>query len=257
MSAAGLVVGPISGFLAARAFGMTAGLGAALLLSLAVACFWLLHEPRVRRENNPALSAWKQLQALFRSGTLWSAAGMLFLVGVAPGFITPLYYYQTDTLKFSSQFIGNLAVVSSGLGMLGALIYGHACRRLSLRPLLIAGILFYAFGALCYLGYRSRESALLIEGVSGLAFALAALPLYDLAARATPAGSESLGYALMMSLWNLAVGLSDLAGSWLFEQFHRQFMTLVWLNAGTTLLALVVVPFLPRVLLKGRDEGAA
>jgi hypothetical protein len=42
------------------------------------------------------------------SGALWCAAGPIFLVNVVPVFNTPLYYYQTDTLKLSQQFIGTL-----------------------------------------------------------------------------------------------------------------------------------------------------
>jgi hypothetical protein len=43
---------------------------------------------------------------LRRVATVWSAAGMLFLVYTVPGFTTPMYYLQTDTLKFSQPFIG-------------------------------------------------------------------------------------------------------------------------------------------------------
>jgi len=181
----------------------------------------------------------------------------LFLVYISPGFGTPLYYYQTDTLKFSQQFIGTLGFISGVLGLLGAVVYGVLCRRLSLRPLLAVGIVCSVISTLSYLFYRSTTAALFIEGGAGLFATLAEVPLMDLAARATPRGSESLGFAVMMSVRNGALALSDIVGSLLIDQYHVSFFRLVWLNAGTTAVVLLVIPFLPRMLMNQRDGEAA
>ena len=179
---------------------------------------------------------------------------MLFLVQISPGFATPLFYYQTNTLRFGREFIGDLAVVSGVLGLAGAVIYGWICPKFSLRTLLAGGIVLGAASTLLYLGYLSWKAAIVIEGAAGFTGTLAQLPLFDLAARATPAGDEAMGYALMMSMWNVGASLSDLFGSWLFEHYRLNFMNLVWLNAGTTALVLVVVPLLPRAIV-GLREG--
>lgn len=178
------------------------------------------------------------------------------LVVMAPGFGTPLFYYQTDVLHFSKGFLGVLSFIGGVFGMLSAGVYVLACRRFSLRPLLAWSILVHAGGTLFYLEYRSPGSALAITALEGLAQTLAVLPLYDLAARATPKGSEALGYALMMSAWNLTAALSNWFGAWLHDHYGLTFLNLVWLNAGTTLLALIVVPFLPALLMSRREgEG--
>jgi len=189
------------------------------------------------------------------SGTLWSAAGLLFLVYIAPGFQTPLYYFQTDTLGLSQEFIGTLGFLSGAFGLVGAFLYGVLCRRVPLRRLLALGIALSALGTLCYLFYRSGTAAALIEGENGLLITLAELALMDLAARATPRGSEGLGFALMMSVRNGALAVSDIFGSWLIERHHVSFFSLVWLNAGTTALVLLAVPFLPRQLIDRRDAA--
>ena len=44
---------------------------------------------------------------------------------------------------------------------------------------------------------------------------------------------------------NFTHALSDLLGAWLYDHLHLTFRDLVWLNAGTTILVLVAVPFLP------------
>jgi BT1 family len=77
-----------------------------------------------------------------------------------------------------------------------------------------------------------------------------------LAARATPRGSEGLGFALMMSVRNGGQALSDIFGSWLIDQRHVSFFHLVWLNAGTTALILIVIPFLPSILIDASDASS-
>ena len=73
-----------------------------------------------------------------------------------------------------------------------------------------------------------------------------------MATRASPRGVEAMGYALMVSAYNISLNLSDVTGSWIWGHLHRHFAPLVAINAGTTLLVLLVVPFLPGVLVSSR-----
>lgn len=173
---------------------------------------------------------------------------------LAPGFGTPLLYYQINVLKFSKVLLGWLAFFNAAFALLAAGLYASACRRIRLRRLLAWSIVIHAVGTLFYLGYRSPASALAITALEGVAQPLALLPLYDLAARATPKGSQALGYALMMSAWNLTSALSNWFGSWLHDFYRLDFMQLVWLNAGTTALVLLIVPLMPTELMN-RCEG--
>jgi predicted MFS family arabinose efflux permease len=251
---ASLVGGPIGGVLASSPFALAMAITAGLHLILVPLYYVGLPEARTAR---PDRRVWKmaraQLGVLAHSKTLLSAAGMICLVAAAPGFGTPLLFHQTDTLHFSKKFIGALVLVSAATGLFGAAFYHMTCRRLNLRGLLTGSILIHALGTLFYLFYHSQVSALWITGLSGITVTLATLPVYDLAARATPRGSEAIGYSLMMSVWNLTNALSDWSGSFLYDRFHLTFLNLVWLNAGTTALALVAVPFLPLALILRRD----
>jgi hypothetical protein len=103
---------------------------------------------------------------------------------------------------------------------------------------------------------------MVIDTSNGFLGVLGILPLFDLAARATPRGSESFGYALLMSVYNIAVfAISNPIGSWLYELpsagWHHNLTRLIWLNTGTSLIALVLVPFLPQVLLTHREGQAS
>src|SRR5436305_2911759 len=93
---------------------------------------------------------------------------------------------------------------------------------------------------------------------AGLLGSIAVLPTYDLAARATPRGSESFGYALLMSVQSLTtLGISDPLGATLYGRFHVPLPSLVWINATSTAAVLLFVPFLPRVLMAPRDRAPA
>lgn len=250
-----LIGGPLGGFLAARAFGYTVATGALISLSVVPFAWWLLREPPVAQQNWQAWTEAKaQLRTLMRSRTLWSAAALMFLVYTMPGFATPLYYFQTDTLKLSQEFIGILILLAGAFGLLGALIYGLLCRRMNLRWMLTASIALGALATLGYLFYHSGTAAAIIESENGLLGTLAPLALMDLAVRATPRGSESLGFSLMMSVTNIGMALSDISGSWLIDHHFATFFNLVWINAGTTALVLLVIPFLPSALLDRPDE---
>ena len=127
-------------------------------------------------------------------------------------------------------------------------MYAVACKRFTLRVLLTITILYTAGSAFTYLGYTSRTAALVIEAVAGLGLALSQMPLHDLASRATPRGCEAMGYSVILSAWNIGLSLSDVVGSRLYGHYHLDFRSLVWINACTTALVLLAIPFLPNRL---------
>lgn len=249
-----IITGPIGGFLAGKAFGLTAGIGAGLLLSLAAVAYVYLPEKPVAQRNEHVWSdAGNQLKLVFASRTLWAAAGLIVLFFFSPGFTTPLLYRQQNMLKFSDQFLGTLTLVDGIALVAGGALYGLICRRFELRTLLMVGIVCYGGSALLYLGYHPNHAgAIEIEILAQFLQGVGVLPLYDLATRATPRGGEGMGYALMMSARNIALFGADWVGSKLLEK-HLAWDALVWLNAGTTLVCLLLVPFLPSVLMRKRE----
>ena len=247
-------VGPCAGYLATRPLILTASLASILPFGLGLAGFLLLRErPVARRNRDIGRNMRAQFHILARSRPLWAAVGAYFLYYFAPGWHTPLFFYQTNTLHLSQQFIGNLGAISGVMGLLGAACYALLCRRVPMRTLLLACITLCIVGTCSYRFYDNPSSVILIEGFVGFVGALAELSLLDLAARATPRGCEGLGYALMLSIHNAATSGGDILGSTLFEQYHLTFKNLIWLNAGTTALVLLLIPFLPRVLMQSRD----
>ena len=253
-SAVSLGNGILGGYLATLAFGWTAGIATGLLLTLAVATVFVLREPPHAAWSRQVLHhAAAQLRTLVRSWTLWAAGIFLALVYITPGFTTPLLYRQTGELGFSTPYIGLMETIEGASGLAGAAVYAIVCRRLTLRRLLVVAIATNALGTLLYLVYGHR-TAPVIHGVSGLVGIWSELALMDLAVRATPRGCESLGFSLMMSARNLALGGSDVFGAWLLASRAWSVPELVWLNAATTAVVLLFVPLLPRAIVDHRDR---
>jgi hypothetical protein len=251
-----LLGGPIGGLLASYAFGWTAAAGALVLFSYVPVVAFLYREPtRARADASVFTAASAQLKAIVRSREMLATTALLFLFYLAPGFQTPLLFYQQDVLKLDARLMGVLQMLGGAGYLVGAAIYAAACRRLPLRLTLVAGIAVSGAGVLIYLGYDSLTAAIAIEASYGAIYMLGSLPLYDLAARATPKGSESFGFGLMMSVRNLALfAISDVVGSRLYSHYHVGFKSLVWINALSTLAVLLFVPFLPKSLLDSRER---
>jgi hypothetical protein len=91
------------------------------------------------------------------------------------------------------------------------------------------------------------------ETFNGFGYTLAELSLMDLAVRATLAGSEGLGFALMMSVRNFALYGTDWLGSKLLDKYHLAFSTLVFSNAATTLITVPLVFLLPLYIVSRKD----
>jgi MFS family permease len=249
-----LVGGPLGGFLATFPLLLTLSLSATLHFALVpIVWFWLKEPQKATLNKELWREAGAQFRGLVKSKVVLAAAGMIFLIAASPGFNTPLFFYQTNTLGLSKQFLGNLTLIGAAFGLLTAAGYHKFCQKGSMRVILYVSILVHALGTLFYHFYHTPGTAIAITALEGVTQTLAVLPVYDLAARGTPRGSEALGYSVMMSVWNLTNSLSDWVGSTLFTQYGFGFTHLIWLNAGTTALVLLVIPFLPRVLLDKTD----
>lgn len=257
-SLAALSAAPLGGWLAGKALGGPAAIGTTLALGMVIIFARFAREPvSEMQERNHARRALRSIGKLLTDRRVWIVSALFICYQIAPGFQTPLFFYQTDTLHFTGNFIGLLGLVSSVASIAGAGFYGVICRKLAFRflfPLCVASGVLITTG---YAGYQSAATALLIEGSNGLFGTMALVALFDLIARNMPTEHEALGYAMVFSIGNLASSISDLIGSTFFDE-GTPFTSLVWLNAGTTGLIVLTVPFIGSLLQSGaRGEGRA
>ncbi|MBV8118414.1 MAG: MFS transporter [Alphaproteobacteria bacterium] len=249
-----VINGPAAGYLASIAFGWTAAACGGIMFLLVPVTIRFLREQKRRLNSREVLdNARAQLVNIASARTMWAAAGLMALFYIAPGFATALFYKQQNELHFSTQTQGFLQLIAGACGILAAVGYGILCRRLNLRKLLVWCMLAATGANLGYLFYSSLGRAQAVEGLNGLGYTLAELALMDLAVRSTPAGSEGLGFSIMISVRNMALFGTDWFGASLLDRYHLSFASLVIANSATTLLAVPLVFLLPRLIVARKD----
>jgi hypothetical protein len=250
-----LVAGPAAGFLGSIAFGWTTVACGGIMFLIVPMAIWFLYEQRKTVPTQELLdSARKQLVKIGKAKTMWAAAGFMALFYCAPGIVTAVFYKQQNDLHLDTQMQGFLQFLSGLFGVLAAVLYGmFACKRFTLRTLLIVCIGMGTLAQLAYIFYFSLPAARIIDSFNGFGYTLAEVVMMDLAVRSTPAGSEALGFSLMMSVRNFTLFGSDWFGSKLLEVYHLNFNTLVISNAAISAIAIPLVLLLPAAILRQRD----
>jgi predicted MFS family arabinose efflux permease len=254
-----IITGPTAGFLGSIAFGWTTMACGGVVFLVVPAAVWFLHERRKRMEAQELLhNAGKQLVKIANAKTMWAAAGFMALFYCAPGLSTAVFYKQQNDLHLNTQAQGNLVFLSGVCGVVAATLYGiYGSRRYTLRTLLLWCVAFGTAANLGYLFYSSLGHARLIESFNGFGYTLAEVAMMDLAVRATPSGSEGLGFSLMMSVRNFTLFGSDWFGSKLLETYHIPFNTLVLANSVTSALVIPLVLILPAIIIRTKDAQAS
>jgi predicted MFS family arabinose efflux permease len=255
---ASVVVGELGGQLAE-----TRSLRAAFLLA---ACFPLMtlsmgltfvREPRVRADKAAFLATWRGIRAAVGNREIWLVAGFIFFFWFSPSFGPAFLYYQTDTLKFSQQFIGRLAALGAVSGVVGAVLYAPLSRRVALKHVMHLSIALGVASTLAYLAYRGVTSAVIITVVFGALGMIFNLAFLDLAARACPPRVEATFFAALMSVFNLGTRLSENIGARLYDVVGYE--RLVYISAAMTALTWLLVPLVKfdRIDGRARAETAA
>jgi predicted MFS family arabinose efflux permease len=217
-----IIAGPVGGYLGAVAFGWTSLAGAAIVFLMIPATILFMREQKRRINSKEILDqAGKQLVNIVSAKTMWAAAGFMALFYCAPGTMTAVFYRQQDVLHMTTEAQGTLLFLNGVFGVIGATLYGvFGCKRYTLRTLLVVCLLLGVASQLAYIFYSTVGEARVVESFYGFGYTLADLAMMHLMVRATPAGSEGLGFSIMISVRNLSLFGSDWIGSKALEVFH-------------------------------------
>jgi MFS family permease len=243
ISFASIVVGVGGGWLAQHKLLSLTFLIATIfpLVTLAIGIF-LIDEPPVRAGEHHFGETWTAIRGAVGSRTLWIVAGFIFFYNFSPSFGPALIYYATDVLRFSKIFLGTLDSLSYVSGIIGAAVYFAFSKSLPFNRLIHFAIAAGVTATLAYLGYQGRISAAALSLVFGGVAMIIQLTFLDLAARACPKQAEATFFALLMSVYNGAVQLSQITGGWLYNEVG--FTKLIFISAAFTALCWLLVPFL-------------
>jgi MFS family permease len=224
-------------------------------LGVILGALFLIEEQRSRLDLGELKRTFRALISAFTLKDLWLIALFLFLFYLNPGFGTPLYYYMTDHLKFSQEFIGLLGSIGAAGWIVGAVIYRYFLKGISARRLINLAILLGTLTTVSFILLSSEASAAIINFVNGIAGMITFVATLSLAADYCPQRAEGFAFAALMSILNLASALSGTLGSFLYEHvFANRLDPLILLSAGLTALIFLFVPLLR---LGDKQPGAA
>lgn len=249
ISCASIVVGIGGGWLAQQKFlsvtFMIATVSPVITLTMAI---FMITEPRVQAGERRFRDTWTAIRGAVGSRTLWIVAGFIFFYNFSPSFGPALVYYATDELHFSRLFLGTLDSIAYASGIAGTAVYFAFSKSFPFKHLIYFAIAAGVVATLAYLGYRSEVSAVALSLAFGSVSMFIQLTFLDLAARACPKQAEATFFALLMSVYNGAVQISQITGGWLYDQVG--FTRLIFISAAFTALCGLLVP-----LLKLEDEA--
>ncbi len=243
-----VVAGPIAGYLATRPFGWT-GVAGALIVAATIlpAALFVLREPRAAPRDKPLLrEAGANLREALGSIGLWRGALFLTLAIAPQTFTASLYFHQIEQVGIANIDIGYLNSLQALAAVATGVAYAAVRPRFTLRTLVVAGLLFGAIAAGSLVFYRSWEAALAIELVRGTFGMVSSIALMEAAVRATPISIAAMGFALLMSAWNLGLALGDYAGAWMVQNGILSFHGLAALYALLSAMTMFALPLLPR-----------
>jgi MFS family permease len=206
---------------------------------------FLIDESPSRLDLVELKNTFRGLVAAFTLKELWIIGLFLFLYYLNPGFGLPLYYFMTDTLKFSQGYIGILGAINSAGWIVCALLYRKVLGGMSSKQLLNLSILTGTVTTAAFLLLSSEVSAAIINFLSGAAGMIGFVATLTLAADYCPKRAEGFVFAALMSLLNLSSAVSNNIGSLLFEHaFHNRLAPLIVVSTASTAVIFVLVPLL-------------
>jgi MFS family permease len=255
-SIATVLVGVAGGYLASRRDLRTAFLlaGGFALVSLIMGATFVREAP-TPRDRDAFRRTWSAIRGAAKERDVWVVAAFIFFWIFSPSFGSALYVYQTNVLKFSQDRIGLLDSIAAATGIVGAIVYAPLSRRFRLQTLIVWGIGLGVIGTLGFLLYRDFRAAVVIHSLYGCFGMTTVLAFLDLAARACPPRVEATFFALLMSVYNIGMSISDATGGYLYDWFG--YTILVLISATVTALAWVVVPFVRIDRIEARARAAA
>lgn len=222
-----------------------AAIAAIAPVAVVMASLFLLDEPKASVSAPEMRRTLQALVTATKSARLYLVALFLFLYSFAPGFGTPLYYFMTDELKFSQNYIGILGAIASAGWIAGALIHRYLLRGMSAKALLNLSIVLGTLSAASFLLLADPVSAAIVHFANGVALMIATIASLTLAADYSPRRAEGFAFAGLMSIMNLADLASSTVGAWLYDTvFDGQLGPLIVVSAASTAFALVLVPLL-------------
>lgn len=194
----------------------------------------------------------EQIWDVLRTPEILPPVLFIALWQMTPNSGTAMFYYFTNELQFTPEFLGRAQLAGCLASLAGIFMYNAWFAQLQVRSYLLrVNLAACALGMLPLLlithanrslGIPDQAFALGDDVVQTVAGELAHMPILVLAARLCPPGVEATFFALLMSLLNVAGMAATVTGAWLTDYFHvteTDFSNLTWLVVACNASSLV------------------
>jgi folate/biopterin transporter len=206
----------------------------------------------------------EQMQQLWQALTqkaIWMPTLFLFIWQCTPTADSAFFYFSTNELGFTPEFLGRVRLVTSLASLLGVWLFQRFLKTIPFRRILIWTTLLSSLlglTALLLVTHTNRSlgiddhwfalgDSLILTVMGQLTF----MPILVLAARLCPPGIEATLFALLMSVLNLSGLVSKEGGAILTHilgitdtNFDKLWL-LVLISNLTSLLPLIFINLLP------------
>ncbi|HEY9889707.1 MAG TPA: folate/biopterin family MFS transporter [Candidatus Obscuribacterales bacterium] len=220
---------------------------------------WLISEAKITEKAEWAIvnTQLKELWKAVSQKPIWLPTLFLFVWQATPTAESAFFFFTTNELHFTPEFLGRVRLVTSVAARVGVWLVQRFLKNVPFRVIfgwstLISAVL--GLSTLLLITHANRSLGIsdqwfslgdnLILTVMGQ---IAFMPVLVLAARLCPPGVEATLFALLMSVVNLAGLVSYETGALLLHWFgvtETNFTNLAWVVLITNLSSLLPLPLL-------------
>ncbi|GMF21254.1 unnamed protein product [Phytophthora lilii] len=187
-----------------------------------------MEEPKTTLSKRNFVSSAKkqvgQLKSAICTPVIWMCALWVFLShAVSPGYGQIMFYFSTEVLHFTPEFLGTVLAVGFIFLMVGTMLYNTFFTNVSFRRIFLVAQLCLALVSLVDVVLVTRTN--LQIGIPDKAFVLGdhvmadvigrlkTMPIMVLCAKLCPRGIEGTLFALLMSISNVSYSVSEFWGA--------------------------------------------
>jgi len=237
---ASIIVGLIGGYISDHFTYQTAYL-CLIPIYLCIMLVVLRYRTTVLLNRTLHTSLWKNIisyKELFTNKKFLFGCLFLFLYNFSPGFGTPLMFIERDTFHWSGTFMGILGAITSGISVIGSILYFKFGTKINIKKCLIYSVFIGALTTLCYL-YFTPITAIIYGIVFSFVGMFIFLNVMAWMAESTISGKEATSFAMLCSINNLAGTASTITGAWLFPIIGLKWLIVV--SALTSFSCLIFI----------------
>ena len=233
-------------------------------LLVSAAAFLITEEPVTAGDGDGKAIVKDQIQQLWQAlkqKAIWMPTLFLFLWQCTPTAESAFFYFSTNELGFTPEFLGRVRLVTSLASLVGVWFFQRFLKTIPFRQIFLWTTLFSAalgLTALLLVTHTNRSigiddhwfalgDSLILTIMGQLTF----MPVLILAARLCPPGIEATLFAMLMSVLNLAGLVSKEGGAILTHllgvtdtNFDKLWLLVLITNVGSV-LPLVFIKLLP------------